>query len=86
MEPGLFDASEEAHFEHPHARLEETPPPTNDFMDNTSPHSDSAAADQIFDDFISHPEDDVPHRSEVAEALEDRENEAGDVEAEKVEA
>ena len=76
-EPNLFASNEEV-FEHPHAHLPSTPPGTNEFMDNTSPGHAEADADRIFDEFVSHPEDDVGHQNEVAEALEDRgrENEA----------
>ena len=77
MDPNLFDASEASPFEQHHDDLASTPPPESNFMNDTSPQGD-AAADRIFDEFVSAPDDDVNQHSEVAEAIEDRsrENEA----------
>ena len=77
MDPNLFDASEASPFEQHHDGLANTPPPEPSFMTDASPQGD-AAADRIFDEFVSAPDDDVNPHSEVAEAIEDRgrENEA----------
>ena len=73
LEASLFDTSVESPFEHPHARLASTPP-ADDYLNNASPRD----VDRIFDEFVTHPEDDNVNPNEVAEALEDRgrENEA----------
>ena len=72
LDPNLFDTNNESPFEHPHARLASTPPPDHDFMNDPSPHEGDATVDRMFDEFVSHPEDDLNQHSEVAEALEDR--------------
>ena len=53
--------------------MESTPPPQSDFGDNASPQGD-AAADRMFNELITHPEDDM-QQDQVAEQLEDREKE-----------
>ena len=72
IESNLFNGSEEGHFESSRERVASTPPPTNDFMDNTSP----AAVDRMFDECVSYEDDEHAHQDAVAEALEDREKEA----------
>ncbi|KAG8529779.1 uncharacterized protein KY384_005260 [Bacidia gigantensis] len=68
LDTSLFDTGAESPFEHPHARLPSTPPEHN-FPGDTSPPAD---VDRIFDEFVTHPEDDINDSNEVAEALEDR--------------
>lgn len=71
LDPNMFETNESP-FEHPHARLASTPPPQRNYMDGTSPEEGDTTVDRMFDEFVSHPEDDVNQHSEVAEALEDR--------------
>ena len=81
IEPGLFDNSnEEPQFDDDQAQGASTPPPSNDFMDNTSP----AAVDRMFDEcVVSYEDDENAHQDGVAEALEDRAKEADVTEATK---
>ena len=89
LEPHLFGTSNANPFEHHHEHLASTPPIQQKYMNsNNSPHGGDATADRIFDEFVTHPEDDVNQHNEVAQALEDRgrENEAqnaGDVKIEE---
>lgn len=72
LSAGLFDTSNESPFEHPHARLESTPPRQSDYLYAASPRTGDATVDCMFSEFVSHPEDEANQHSEVAEALEDR--------------
>ncbi|KAL9100622.1 MAG: hypothetical protein Q9163_004023 [Psora crenata] len=71
--PSLFTTSGDSPFEHPHDHLVSTPPAQDGYLNSdTSLHSGDATADRMFDEFVTHPEDDMNQNNEIAEALEDR--------------
>ena len=54
---------------HPHDRILNSP---HHSYSNSHQSASRDNVDNMFDEFVTQPEDDVNHRNEVAEALEDR--------------
>jgi len=69
LDPSLFPGANDSPFDHPHSRVIHSPS-LHGYMNNH--HSASREVDHMFDEFVTQPDDELNHGSEVAEALEDR--------------
>ena len=75
LDPDLFGPVDSPFdTDHPHDRLMGSP---HNSYSNQSHVRDTV--DNMFDEFVTHPEDDMNHRNEIAEALEERDRETHDV-------